>query len=44
MPLPDDSTEQLTLLLRGAAAGDHSATNQILPLVYEQLKKLLRPA
>lgn len=40
MPLPDDSTEQLTLLLRGAAAGDHSATNQILPLVYEQLKKI----
>jgi len=38
--MPSESSEELTLLLQRAAHGDHAATDQILPLVYEQLKRI----
>jgi RNA polymerase sigma factor (TIGR02999 family) len=36
----NDEAQQLTLLLQRAADGDHAATNEILPLVYDQLKRV----
>lgn len=38
--MPSEPGEQLTMLLQRAADGDQSATNAILPLVYDQLKRI----
>src|SRR5687767_4025445 len=38
--LPDSPAGEITLLLKGAKAGDAQAADQILPLVYEELRKL----
>lgn len=37
---PQASAEHVTVLLRAAAEGDRQASDQLLPLVYEELRKL----
>ena len=39
-PTPDSPQSEITLLLDRAKAGDAQAANRILPLVYEELRKL----
>ena len=39
MPVPAPSPSDPTLLLTAAAAGDTSARDQLLPLVYDQLRR-----
>lgn len=36
--MPDDPAPQVTHLMQGAAAGDRTAANALLPLVYDQLR------
>lgn len=42
MTNPTPSPEQVTLLLEAVSAGDKQAADDLLPLVYEQLRRLAR--
>ena len=42
MTNPTPSPEQVTLLLEAVSAGDRQAAEDLLPLVYEQLRRLAR--
>jgi RNA polymerase sigma factor (TIGR02999 family) len=42
VPVPADSSSPITLLLLRWREGDHTALNQLLPLVYDELRRLAR--